>query len=418
MMRHSGRGRTVLLGLAAVAIGATACSAAARPTAAGSSPSYPAAASAAGGGEPAHRPFLLRFHTVGQVAVTVPPNGDVNPYGVAVVRQTAGRLVRGDILVSNFNSKANVQGRGTTIVEVSPDGAMRPFAQLGSIESHGVNGAHRAHFARGGGGVLPASDNCPGGVGLTTGLAVLPGGWVVVGSLPTTARGAIPAVNPTGCLIVLDSRGTPVQTWVSRDINGPWDMTARAARGHAALFVSNVLSRPAGARTVPPQAGLCTVVRLDIALVPGARPRMTTATIVGTGFPWQQNKAALVQGPTGLALGSGGTLYVASTIGNSISAIPDAMTRNSAVTATSRVLTSGGSLNGPLGLTLVPGGDLIAVNGNDGKAVEITPAGRQVAAVTLVPRGAGDLFGVTTVADGRGLLFVNDGTNALDLFSG
>jgi hypothetical protein len=38
--------------------------------------------------------------------------------------------------------------------------------------------------------------------------------------------------------------------------------------------------------------------------------------------------------------------------------------------------------------------------------------------VTLVPRGAGDLFGVTTPPDGRGLLFVNDGTNALDLFSG
>jgi hypothetical protein len=87
-------------------------------------------------------------------------------------------------------------------------------------------------------------------------------------------------------------------------------------------------------------------------------------------------------------------------------------------TATTRVLTSGGSLNGPLGLTLAPGGDLIAVNGNDGKAVEITPADLQVAAVTLVPRGAGDLFGVTTPPDGRGLLFVNDGTNALDLFSG
>ena len=75
------------------------------------------------------------------------------------------------------------------------------------------------------------------------------------------------------------------------------------------------------------------------------------------------------------------------------------------------------ALNGPLGLTIAPGGDLIAVNGNDGRAIEITPAGRQAATVTLVPHGAGDLFGVTTPADGQGLLFVNDGTNALDLFS-
>jgi hypothetical protein len=330
------------------------------------------------------------------VAVTVPPNGDVNPYGVTVVRQTAGRLVRGDILVSNFNSRANVQGRGTTIVEISPDGTMRPFARLDA---------------------LPSSDKCPGGVGLTTGLAVLPGGWVVVGSLPTTTRGTIPAVNPTGCLIVLGSRGLPAETWVSQDINGPWDMTMRAEPGHAALFVSNVLTRSAAARSAP-RAGLCTVVRLDIALAPGARPRMTATTIVGGGFPWRQNKAAVVHGPAGLALGRDGTLYVASTMGDSISAIPDAMTRNSPVTPAPGVLTSGGSLSGPLGLTLVPGGDLIAVNGDNGNAVEITPGGRQVATVTLVPGGAGDLFGVTTPADGQGLLFVNDGSNALDLFSG
>jgi hypothetical protein len=58
------------------------------------------------------------------------------------------------------------------------------------------------------------------------------------------------------------------------------------------------------------------------------------------------------------------------------------------------------------------------VNGNNGNAVEVTPAGRQVARVTLVPGGAGDLFGVTPAADGAGLLFVNDGTNALDFLSG
>jgi hypothetical protein len=58
------------------------------------------------------------------------------------------------------------------------------------------------------------------------------------------------------------------------------------------------------------------------------------------------------------------------------------------------------------------------VNGGNGNAVEINPAGRQVITRTLVPGGAGDLFGVTTDADGDGLLFVNDGTNALDLLSG
>jgi hypothetical protein len=37
--------------------------------------------------------------------------------------------------------------------------------------------------------------------------------------------------------------------------------------------------------------------------------------------------------------------------------------------------------------------------------------------VTLVTNGAGDLFGVAIQADRHSLLFVNDGTNAIDLAS-
>ena len=44
------------------------------------------------------------------IASTVPANGDVNPYGVAVVRASTGNLVRGDVLVSNFNAKKQQSG--------------------------------------------------------------------------------------------------------------------------------------------------------------------------------------------------------------------------------------------------------------------------------------------------------------------
>ena len=56
------------------------------------------------------------------VASTVPPNGDVNPYGVAIVPNTIGNLQAGNILVSNFNNSANLQGTGTTIVQITPGG--------------------------------------------------------------------------------------------------------------------------------------------------------------------------------------------------------------------------------------------------------------------------------------------------------
>ena len=75
--------------------------------------------------------FLSHFSTVTNVASTVPANGDVNPYGITVVPQSVGKLVSGDTLVSNFNNSANLQGTGTTIVQVSPWGSVTTFAQLG-----------------------------------------------------------------------------------------------------------------------------------------------------------------------------------------------------------------------------------------------------------------------------------------------
>ena len=75
-------------------------------------------------------------------------------------------------------------------------------------------------------------------------------------------------------------------------------------------------------------------------------------------------------------------------------------------------LSAGGALDAPLGMTLAPNGDLVVVNGNNGNAVEITPADKQLATRTLIKNGAGDLFGIITAGDG--LLIVNDGTSALD----
>ena len=65
-----------------------------------------------------------------QVVSTVPSNGDVDPYGVAVVPAgfpTGGKLAPGDVLVSNFNDVENLQGTGSTIVAVTPGGQTSTF---------------------------------------------------------------------------------------------------------------------------------------------------------------------------------------------------------------------------------------------------------------------------------------------------
>jgi hypothetical protein len=71
-----------------------------------------------------------------RVVSTVPANGDVNPYGAAFVPgnfdTSSGPLKHGDILISNFNNKSNLQGTGSTIVRVPASGSPSLFFQGGA----------------------------------------------------------------------------------------------------------------------------------------------------------------------------------------------------------------------------------------------------------------------------------------------
>jgi hypothetical protein len=179
-------------------------------------------------------PFIGQFSTVTSIGSTVPTNGDVNPYGIVGVPRSVGSLVRGNLLISNFNNSENLQGTGTTIVQMTPSGNQSLFAQIDPS-------------------TLPGP--CPGGVGLTTALAILPGGFVVVGSLPTT--NGMAATAKAGCLIVLDSTGHVVQTISGPPIDGPWDMTAVSQGDGATLFVTNVLNGTVASGETPIDATAC-----------------------------------------------------------------------------------------------------------------------------------------------------------------
>jgi DNA-binding beta-propeller fold protein YncE len=328
--------------------------------------------------------------TVTTLGSTVPANGDVNPYGVARIPRTTGSLVEGNFLVSNFNNAANLQGTGTTIVQMQPNGSMQPFTQID-----------------------PTTVSCTGGVGLTTALVALRSGFVVVGSLPTTDGTA--ATAQAGCLLVLNSSGKVVETISGHHINGPWDMTAADGGEAFALFVTNVLNGTIAAGGNLVNEG--TVVRLVFVVDDGA-PRLLDSSVIASGFPERTDPAALVIGPTGVAFDSKtGDLLVADSLDNRIAAIPNALVRTHAA-VTSRTVSAAGALSDPLGVSLI-GNNLYVANGDDGKIVQVNiRSGKQVDADLVdssggPPPGAGALFGLWALKGE--VYFVDDATNTFNL---
>lgn len=362
--------------VAAVAVFGAACIAHAAPTMSGGTP------------------FVDEMQSrIGTVASTVPPNGDVNPYGVAVVPATMGSLVKDDVLVSNFNNAKNLQGTGSTIVEISPMGGMHVFAHIDASR-------------------LPGA--CPGGIGLTTALAVTSSGWVFVGSLPTTNGMANTA--KAGCILVLNRRGEVVETFSGSPINGPWDMTKFEQGQHVAIFFTNVLNGTVAGGGKVVNRG--TVVRLDLMASMTMMPKIMSTTIIGSGFAERTDPGALVIGPTGLGLmANGGALFVADSLNNRIAAIGNPLMRMGSA-GTGQTLTAGGALNDPLGLATTSTGDVLTVNGDDGFFIRTNGQGMQVNKLLLdhsgSPPGAGALFGLALRPE-SGVYFVDDATNTLML---
>lgn len=310
-----------------------------------------------------------QFLPLTTITSTVPANGDLNPYGVAIVPAgfpTGGALSPGDVLVSNFNNKKNLQGTGTTIISYTPNGEVAPKKKANV-------------FFEGS------------GLGLTTALGVLKNGIVIVGNVPTT-DGTIKTIQP-GSLLFLDRNGNMVPpSPFTQNLKGPWDLTIRDFGPTAQVFVSNVLEG--------------SVTRLDLAVTPTA-VTVNSSTIIATGYTVKPNKAALILGPTGLAYDQDtDVLYVASTADNMIFAVPGAASRTSSG-GVGNIAFQDPHLRGPLALVFAPNGDLLTANGDavnaDAKQpseiVEFTPDGRFIAQ-TNVDAAQGGAFGMAVAPIG------------------
>ena len=327
---------------------------------------------------------------------TVPANGDQNPYAIVVAPASAGKIHKDDVLVDNFNDKNNLQGLGTTIVTYTP--STKTWSQFAAIPRH-----------------LPS---CPGGIGLTTAMTMLKSGWVIVGSLPSTD--GTTATKGTGCLVVLDSNGNIASTITDPKINGPWGNMAVIDNGdRATLFLSNTGFGVGAATDNSPVVTRANVLRIELDIPNRKAPTVASTTVIADGFGEQADRGVFIIGPTGLALGPNGSLYVASSVDNSINRIDAATTRTTSA-GTGTVVTRDALFKRPLALAVAPNSHLLTTNGLNGQVVEVDPAtGKQVYAQWIdtdkaqTPPGSGDLFGIAMRPAGDGFYYVEDDMNTL-----
>jgi hypothetical protein len=311
---------------------------------------------------------------------TVPSNGDVNPYGVAFIDDSfplgSGPLNHGDILVSNFNNSQNLQGTGTTIVDISKTGTQTLFFQ----------------------GTAP--------LGLTTALGTLQAGFIVVGNGPTS-NGKAATATP-GSLLVINNQGQLVQSIVGPAIDYPWDMTLVDNGKTAIAFVSNALNGK--------------VNRLNFSVTSSGLTLQSWQTI-GSGYVHQADPVALFDAPTGSAYDPGhDILYIASTGDNAVYAIHEASTRTTSAGLGDLIYKDNVHLHGPLAMAWAPNGHLLVSNNDTinsdpnqpSEIVEFTIEGQFVKQISVDPAQGGS-FGLAVHAGRFHTIFaaVDDNTSTL-----
>lgn len=326
--------------------------------------------------EEAHEPFLP--NPVRSVS-TVPSNGDLNPYGVAFVPKTLtmGKLHPGDILVSNFNSSQNLQGTGTTILDVAKTGKPTLFYQ-----------------------------GQP-GIGLSTALNVVQAGYVLVGNFPSS-DGTCATAQP-GSIIVLNSNGQVFANITSQYIDGPWDSAVIDNGNEVTLFLTNGLNG--------------TVSRFVFGGAMTSSPYIKSQMQIGSGYKHQCDPVTFVDAPTGLVYDRRtGDLYVASTADNKVYALHDAAEIDKDQGTGRVVYEDNTHLHGPLGMAMSPNGHLLVSN-NDAinpdpnqpsEIVEFTLGGQFVKQLSVDPAPGGSFgLNVQTMMGVSTFAAVDDNTSTL-----
>jgi hypothetical protein len=248
--------------------------------------------SASASAAPAANP--LRHAPDTTVASLIAPNGDRDPFGIAVVPLTSGQLIAGNLLVAEFSDRNGTAGAGTTILQVNPaTGTSSVFFQGGPVAG-------------------------------PVGIAINPtndGVWI--GDYGSAADGTASndlLITATG---QLKATFTDASTMTAASFLGVWGQGVSAANGTVSFYYGNAGNATTGTgggdvwRLTPNPTGPA-----------NGQPLNSTYARIATGqgqTPAGGN-AATAAGPQGFAFAANGTLYETNDADNALYAIPGAAT--------------------------------------------------------------------------------------------
>ncbi len=302
-----------------------------------------------------------------------PMNGDTNPYGMAIVPLTMGNLVKGNLLVAEFNNASNTSGAGTSIVQVNPTtGVVTQFASAATINDVGLTGP--VDIA-----INPKNDFV----------------WVAAfGAATNGSQSGYVVINSAGSLVVDENNQTVASNPTLMGNMNPFAGVWGAAVGvdYHTKTTSFYWSNIAGTSSM---AGPGEIWRTN-----PSGPNLyqnSTFTPIVVGLP---ASAQALTGPKGMVYDERtGTLFFTDSQNNAVYAVKNAATAMGPVSP--KLVYQGGPLSTPQDIALDPRtGHLYVVNGASGPGtanalVELTQSGQILGVRDLAPNEApGGLFGV------------------------
>jgi hypothetical protein len=306
-------------------------------------------------------------------ATVDPTNADRGGHGLSVVKTSYGHLAKGMLVICNFDDKAGKPGAATTIDVLEPK-----------------HGAKAKTFARSG-----AIQGC-------------------AGNTITSTNGVVGAGFSSHLLARFSDKGKLAKTY-GTPYKAPFStVDASNAQLYNAEYIFGGDAATGG------------IVSFSINRY-GNQKRIQ----VGSGFAVNHKDGWAALGPSGLQYRANkpnaDTLYIADGVDNTVVAFTSAsslLVPNEIVvkpggktfkckyprTTCGRLVHSGGPLNAPLAMALLPNGNLIVANAGDNTLVELTPSGKVLATKVVDKSKKPGVFGLVAIGtnDSNTAIFFSD----------